>query len=67
MVARYEEAIADFDACIAMGNEPAIIHYYRSAALLKLGRKEDALASARLAVTRGYQLPAGYANQVGME
>lgn len=67
MMGRYEESIRDFDACIAKGNEPAVIHYYRSAALLKLGKKEDALAAARLSVTRGHQLPEGYAKQVGLE
>lgn len=60
LMARYEDALADFDACIQKGNPPAVVHYYRSAALNKLGRKEDARAAAQLAASKGYVLPAGY-------
>lgn len=60
LMARYEAALADFDACIQKGNPPAVVHYYRSAALNKLGRKEDARAAAQLAASMGYVLPEGY-------
>lgn len=60
LMARYAEALTDFDACIAKGNVPAVVHYYRSAALNKLGRKEDARAAAQLAAAQGYSLPPGY-------
>ena len=60
LMARYAEALADFDACIQKGNPPAVVHYYRSAALDKLGRKEDARAAAQLAASKGYELPPGY-------
>lgn len=60
LMARYDAALQDFDALIQRGSAPAVVYYYRSAALDRLGRKEDARAAAQTAAQMGYQLPPGF-------
>jgi protein O-mannosyl-transferase len=60
MTADYAGALRDFDQAIENGADTGQMHYFRSAALDKLGRKPEAFEAAEKARQKGYALPPGY-------